>query len=582
MDKPTSAGLIQVALGHQPADLVIQNAGLLNAYTGELIEPMSVSVKGKWIAGVGEDLAHAIGDQTEVIEAAGKVLIPGLIDGHTHLSSLFRIDEFLKFAMAGGTTTIVTETMEPFPVAGYDGVLELLASFANQPVKIFSTAPAMISISRAAQKMPAETLRKFLDRDDIIGLGESYWQAVLQDPDLLLPRFEQTLRFGKKLEGHSAGARGRKLDAYVATGVSSCHEPINAKEVLERVRLGLYVMIREGSIRRDLETIAEIKDYGIDFRRLILASDGIEPGDLLTRGYMEYIVQKAIDCGIDSIAAIQMATLNVAEHFSIDHLVGGIAPGRFADMVLIPDLKTIEAECVISNGHVIARSGRLLQKPRKPIFSDACRKRVRFNQACQPSDFTITAPSASASAAVRVIEMITDLVSKERIVKLPVDGGEILSDLNQDIVKVAAIDRAHFPGKKFVGLVKGFCMKAGAIASSAAWDSTDIIVVGTTDADMAMAVNRIYELQGGAVVCADNRVMAELPMPIFGLISDLPVPILAERQGKLDAEASRLGIPFPNPFLSLVTLTGAAIPFLRICEEGLVDFKDGRTRNLFV
>lgn len=582
LDQQTAAKLIRVALGEKKADLVIRNANILNVYTGEILENESVAVMGKWIAYVGDDPEHTIGSKTTVIDATGKVLIPGFIDGHTHMAWLFRIDEFLKIAMKGGTTTIITETMELGMVMGYDGVSALLSSFSDQPVKILSTAGAMASISSEARKMPKETLQKLLKRNDIIGLGESFWQAVLQDPALFLPRFEETLRSHKILEGHSAGASGKKLNAYIATGISSCHEPINAKEVLERVRLGLYVMIREGSIRRDLEVISEIKDFGIDSRRLILATDGIEPRDLLEKGYMEYIVQKAIDCGFDPIVAIQMATLNVAEHFSLDNVIGGIAPGRFADMLVIPDVKTIDAECVVSNGRIIAKSHQLVMEPRQHNFPDNFRQTVLFSKKLDLSDFAIPAESKSSQVEVRIIDMITDLVTKEKKIKLPVINGEVLPDLGQDIIKVAAIDRTHFPGKTFIGLVKGFCMKNGAIASSAAWDTTDIIVVGANDVDMALAVNRIYALQGGMVVCADNEITAELPMPLFGLISDLPVQDLAKRQKNLDAAASKLGIPFPNPFLSLVALTGSAIPFLRICEEGLVHFKDGITRNLII
>ena len=227
------------------------------------------------------------------------------------------------------------------------------------------------------------------------------------------------------------------------------------------MRLGLYVMIREGSIRRDLEVISEIKDYGIDFRRLILVSDGIEPGDLLTKGYMEYIVQKAIDCGFDPIVAIQMATLNVAEHFSLDNIIGGIAPGRYADMLLIPDIKTIDAECVISKGQIISKSRQLVVEPRQHNFSDNYRQTVRFSKKLEPPDLAIQTESKSPQVEVRVIDMITDLVTKERKMNLPVINGEVLPDLDQDIIKVAAIDRTHYPGKTFVGFVNGFCGTGG-------------------------------------------------------------------------------------------------------------------------
>jgi len=248
--------LMKVALGEEKADLAVINAKIVNVYTGELIEDQSITVKGQWIAYVGQNAGDSIGPQTEVIDARGQTVIPGLIEGHTHIAWLYTAGEFLKYAMTGGTTTVVTETFEIYPVSGYDGVVDFLESLKDQPIKMFGTAPAMISISQTARGIPPETLEKLLARDDVVGLGESYWQAVLQEPDEILPLYEQTLAAGKTLEGHSAGARDKKLAAYVDLGISSCHEPINADQVLERLRLGLHIMVREGSIRRDLAEIS--------------------------------------------------------------------------------------------------------------------------------------------------------------------------------------------------------------------------------------------------------------------------------------------------------------------------------------
>jgi adenine deaminase len=237
--------LMNVALGKQEADLAIVNAKLANVYTGEIQNDMTVTVTGKWIAYVGQNPRGAIGAGTEVIDANGRTLIPGLIDGHTHLAWLFRPDEFIKHAAGGGTTTVVTETLEPLPVVGYDGLVDFLSSLQNQPIKILANAPSMVSISHTARGIASEDLEKLLDRDDIMGLGETYWQALLQQPEVYLPALEQTRRAGKVLEGHSAGAGDNKLSAYVSTGISSCHEPINAQQVLQGVRLGLHIMIRE-------------------------------------------------------------------------------------------------------------------------------------------------------------------------------------------------------------------------------------------------------------------------------------------------------------------------------------------------
>jgi adenine deaminase len=573
---------MKVALGQEKADLAIVNAKLANVYTGELIEDCAISIKGKWIAYVGQDPKDTIGPKTEVIDAKGKTVIPGLIDGHTHLACLIPVEEFSKYALKGGTTTVITETLEIFPVAGYAGIVDFLESFRDQPIKILATAPAVVSISRDTQGISEEALQKLLDRDDIVGLGESYWQAVLQEPDELQPLFKHTLLAGKTLEGHSAGASEKKLTAYIANGISSCHEPINADQVLQRLQLGLHIMIREGAVRKDLEEIAKISKQDIDFRRLSLVSDTMAPVDMMENGYMERIVQKAIDCGFEPITAIQMATLNIAEHFSFDLLIGGIAPGRYADLAIIPDISTIDTQMVISNGLIVAEDGKLLVSPRKHAFAQKNLTTIKLPREFEPSDFIIKVPVDVNEVQARVIDMVTDLVTSEVTVTCPVTDGTLRSNIEKDIVKLAAIDRTHNTGKLFAGLIQGFGLKSGAIASSAAWDTSDIVVIGADDTSMATAVNRIRQMQGGSVVSKNGKILAELALPVFGLLSDLPLGSLTKRLKDVSKAASNLGVPFPNPVLSLITLTGAAIPYLRICEEGLVNIKDGKNVDLFV
>ncbi len=574
--------MMDVALGRKKADLVVIHATVLNVYTGELLDNQGIGVCDKWIAYVGQNAEDTIGPETIVIDAAGKTVIPGLIDGHTHLAWTSTPYELLRYTMKGGTTTLITETLEPYPVAGLSGVTDFLASLADQPIKILATAPAMVSISRTAQQMPIEDLKHLMMHDAIIGLGETYWQALVQEPERMLPRLAEAINSGKILEGHSAGASEKKLNAYIAAGISSCHEPTNAQEVLDRLRLGLHVMAREGSIRRDLKEISEIKSFGVDLRRLILATDGISPRDLIQHGHMENLVQKAVDYGFDPIDAVQMATLNVAEHFSLDHLIGGIAPGRFADLVIIPDIKTIKAEKVISNGRIIAQNGELVVEPRMHQYAAKSLTSICLAKNVSAADFAVTVDKNITKATVRVIEMVTDLVTSEKVMQLPVINGQIKADIQKDILKIAAVDRTHRPGKAFVGLIKGFSLKSGAFASSAAWDTTDIVVIGSNDQDMAAAVNRVKALQGGYVLLDQGEIIAELPMPVFGLMSDLPLEKLLQQINLIEQALADRGVHFADPMLALIALTGAAIPFLRICEEGLVSLKNGKPLELFI
>ena len=572
--------VMQTALGRQAADLVVVNARVANVYTGEIHDDFSVAVKGKWIAYVGREPRENIGAETVVIDAAGMTVIPGFIESHTHLVQIYDSAEFLRYAIKGGTTTIITETMEVFPIGGCAAVVDFLESFRDQPVKVYGTMPAMGSISSASNGISVEAIQKLLLRDDILGLGETYWQLLLQNPEQFLPIFAETLRRGKTLEGHSAGAGGRKLMAYAAAGVSSCHEPITAEEVQERLRLGIYVMIREGSIRRDLEAVARIKEMNVDLRRLILVTDSVEPNDLLEKGYMEYVVQKAIDVGFKPMDALRMATLNAAEHFSLDGILGGIAPGKYADMAIIPDLQTIRPEYVIANGKIVARQGEVLVAPHEHVYAEASRHSVHLPVELQPEDFSIRADTAAAGRNVRVMDLITELVTKELKMDMPVTDGLIHADPGRDIIKVAAIDRTHNPGRKFIGLIRGLKMRAGAFATSTAWDTSDIVVVGASDADMALAVNRIRALQGGMAVCKDGKVIAEFALPLWGLVSDQPMEILAKKLDEINDAVSSLGVRLAKPFLTLGTLTTASIPYLRICEEGLVNLRDGQTVGL--
>ena len=277
---------------------------------------------------------------------------------------------------------------------------------------------------------------------------------------------------------------------------------------------------------------------------------------------MEYVVQKAIEYGFDPVAAVQMATLNVAEHFDLDHWVGGIAPGRVADIVFDNDALSVP--------------------PRPYPFSDESRHSVHLSTQFESFHFTLETVSQSTQVSVRAIELVTDLVTKEIHLTLPAIDGNITSDIGRDLLKVAAIDRRHNQGKTFVGLVKVFGLKSGAFASSAAWDTSDIIVIGTNDHDMAVAVNRIHALQGGYVLCDNGQVVNEVPMPVWGLISDLSIQELVAQLSSLKLALAGRGVMFPDPLLTIITLTGAAIPFFRICEEGYVDLKSGDTLGLYI
>ena len=572
--------LMKVALGEAKADLAIVNGDIVNVYTGEVLSGDTVLIKGDKIAYVGKNASKSIGSSTQVIDAAGKTLIPGLIDGHTHVDYISSISEFLRYVMKGGTTTIITECISIAFTLGYQGIVQFLRSFKNQPIKFFAVIPPMAPISPIAKEHAITTseLRKLLRRKEVIGLGEAYWNQVIEGDQRILDLVMETKKSGKKLDGHSAGARDNKLQAYFASGISSCHESVTVEEVMERLRLGVFVLIREGEIRRELEAISKIKDENIDFRKLALATDGVGQWQLITDGYMEFVVQKAIDLGFEPVTAIQMATINVAQHFGIDDFIGGIAPGKYADIVIIPDLRTIQAEYVISNGQVIAKNGQLVVPPRQHAYPKSMQNSIHLPKSFDANDFAIPVESGRSQVSVRVIDQVTDLLTREALIDIPASDGLLRSDTSKDILKVAAIERTYLPGKTFVGFIRGIGLKHGAIATSTAWDSCDIIVVGANEADMAQAVNRIKELDGGIVVCAGGKILAEISLPFGGIFCTQPMETITQKLHAIQQAAANLGCTSPDIRITLSTLSTGAIPYLRICEQGLFNLR----QNSFV
>ncbi len=571
--------LIDVALGKKYADIALLNGKLVNVNTSEIQENINVYIKGEWIAYVGkEDGIKRIGPETEIIDVKEKFLVPGFIDAHTHLLGQYiNPEESINYIIPTGTTTLITEILEPYMVSGLDGLKELINFFSNQPIKVFFLAPTNISMSPDIKETSEKDLDFLLKRKDVLGIGESYWQEVIKRKETFIKIFNKTLEHRKTLEGHSAGAKGEKLNAYACFGITSCHEPIRLEEVIERLRIGMYVMIREGGVREDLKAMVGLKDLKIDKRKVILVTDSISPDFLLEKGYLNMVVQKAIDLGFDPIEAIQMVTINPAQHFFIEDFVGSISVGRQADILILKDLKEIRPECVISKGKILVKEGQTVERAKKIPFSDKAKKTISCKPIFKPEDFRILCKNRKR-CSVRVIEFITELVTKESLAEVDVKDGQIRADLEKDIIKVCAVSR---DGKnKFLGLVKGLGLKKGAASCSSCWDSADIVVVGTDDEDMAFALNRTIELQGGFVVSIDKKIY-ELPLSLYGLAPELSLKETVKRMEEIRRVLKENGFNFDRPWLTLSILTGAAIPFFRICEKGYVNFKEKGLKGLF-
>ncbi len=567
------AHLVRVARGDAPADLLVTGGTVLNVYTEEWLRA-DVAVAGARVAAVGPHLAALAGPQTERVDAAGRVVVPGFIDGHTHADSLLTIPELLREAIPRGLTALVTEMGQPAAALGAPGARWFCAVLAAQPIHAWATAPVIAYLTTddgTGRPVVGEgDLGELLERPEVLGLGEIYWHRLVPEPQRLLPLIERARGLGKAVEGHGAGARGSRLDAFVAAGVGSDHEPITVSEAVERLRRGLTVLVREGSIRRELDTIAAVARAGVSLRRLAVASDGLWPPDLLARGYMDGIVQRAIDLGLPPVTAYQMASLNVAEHFGLDGDVGGVAPGRYADLLVLPDARTVRPAVVVARGRVVARDGRCLVPLPAAALPAGLHRGLRPGPT-DPESFRVAA--TGEAAAVRVIRTEGQVRTFADEAGLPVRDGTVEPDPGRDCCLAAVLD-PRGTGLRGLGFVRGFGLRAGALASSVSFDTADLVAVGASRRALAAAVRRVVDLGGGLVaVDGEGAVRAELPLPVGGFASPRPLAQVAAGLEAFAAAARGLGSGLANPLLALETLTFQAIPDLRLTTRGLLDVR---------
>jgi adenine deaminase len=555
--------LSEVALGNIPPDTVIMNGTLFNVFTRQFASKQSIWIKDGMIAYVGSDHDPPKESKTTLIDAEGMVLLPGLIEGHTHLNRS-GIEEFIKHVIPGGITTVIVETMEVAAIAGKAGIEYVVRGIENQPIRFYYTLPPVCGLTPSDEvNAPThEELLPLLKDPNCMGVGEIYWGNIFLDGrqgERVRELVSIALELGKRVEGHSAGATGKKLQAYKCFGVSSCHEPINENEVIERLRLGYWVMIREGAIRKELMGVKGVFDQKIDFRRLILVTDGMDPEGFIEEGYLDASVKRALKLGIPPDLVYQMVTINVAEHFHLDHLIGSLSPGKIADILIIPSPDEFSPRFVMGAGKIIFKDGRRTVEPKKVDFPDEMLNTVKVQG--------YTFPSLPSKKKVRAIELVTNLVTRERIVDLQ-DPEE-----SKDVIMAFALDRSG-SGKSFMGFLKGFGLQKGAYGSTMCWDTVDMIVVGCDVQSMAVVIERLKEVKGGAVYAIGDKVIAEFSAPLFGLMSLKPMEILREETEQLEASLRNNGVKWEKPMLTIDTLTTAAIPHMRINHHGYVRLKD--------
>jgi adenine deaminase len=576
----TISHLIRTALGEEKADLVVLDGDLVNVYTGKIQKQCSVGIKGTRIVSVGEDLSSLIGNSTHVIDAQGQYITPGFIDPHTHLDSICQCAEYARYAVPHGNTTAVTESAMIANAAGRDGVAWFVEDTRDLPLRIYLSTPSMVPPFPAFETSMGFSLEAFeeLIREDfVLGVGETYWPLVLDMDERAMVQYAIAQAMGKTREGHAAGARGKRLQAYCAAGTSSCHESTTAEEAFERLRLGMAVMVREGSVRRDLEAISPIKDLGVDLRNVMLCTDWADAQMVIQHGCMDELVRRAIASGFDPITAIQMVTINPAEYFGLREL-GGVAPGKIADLLLISDLTEVSVATVIKDGVVVAEGGELVRDPPRFRYPEPAYHTLAL-QGVQERDFAI--PFEGERARVRVVDCLNETITQELQADVQAQGGNLIASPGQDIIKQAIICKYDRRPQHARGFVHGLGMREGAMATSLIWDTCNILVVGVTEREMAFAVNRLLEHQGGIVVVRGEEVMAELPLPICGIVSDEPIEEIAQRMTAIEEGCRGLGF-IPRPFLTLQTLPFTGLPYLRLTDRGLVDIRKREFVDLII
>jgi adenine deaminase len=581
MNQKQRTEMVKTALGKSHADYVFTGGHLVNVYSGEIIPQLWVAFKGDHIVYIGPPFSAIIGEKTIVHELEGRFMLPGFIDGHTHLDSIFKVKSYAEYALAYGNTTAVSEVAMIANAYGVKGVEYFLQETEDLPLRVFVLAPPLVppfpelETSRA---FPASFFRKLLATERCLGVGETYWPNIIGLEERALSQYQLSDVMRKTREGHAAGARNAKLVAYAAAGTSSCHEATDLDEALDRLRLGMAVMVREGYVRRELEAISRIAEKAVDLHSVMLVTDLADPEELVSAGGMNLLLKKAVEFGFEPVRAIQMVTINVARYFGLRSL-GGLAPGKIADMVVVDDLENFRCRQVWTAGRLTARDEKLTVEIQEYFYPREARRSVALKN-ISPSQFRITAHKRKSK--VRVVEIANNTITKEKICQMKEVGGKWVADPDKDILKAAVFNKSEPDGRPSLSFVKGVGLQKGAIATSLIWDTNNILVIGASDSEMATAVNRLVSLGGGVVVVKGKEVTGQFALPICGIISPEPLPEIVREMQEVEKACRSLGSDLPRPLLTLQTLPFTGLPYLRPTDKGLADIRIGKLVPLSV
>ena len=573
--------LVDVAMGRLPADLVIRNGKWVSVQSGEIIPDSDVAIKDGHIAYVGEDARHTIGKKTKVIDAKGRYLVPGLLDGHMHVESgMVTVTEFVRAVAVRGTTGMFIDPHEMANVFGLKGVKLMVDEAQKQPIHVWvqmpSCVPSAPGLETPGARIGPKEVAQAMKWDGIIGLGEMMnFPGVFMGDNNMLEEMSITHANNKTIGGHYASPDlGLPFHGYVAGGAEDDHEGTHLEDAVERVRQGMKAMLRYGSSWYDVASqVGAITHLGLDSRRFILVTDDSHAQTLSQDGHMDRVLRHAIEQGLNPVTAIQMMTINTAEHFGLTKEMGMIAPGRWADIVLVKDLNDFKADLVIAKGVVLAENGKWKVKLSKFTYPSWATKSVKLKRRLKAADFKLQVKSQKSKVIANVIGVIENQAPTRHLTfdMQPVDG-EIKVDMERDIVKIALVERHKGTGGITMGLVNGFGFSSKcAVASTVAHDSHHMIVAGTDEESMAVAANSLARSGGGQVVVKNGKVIGQVELKIGGLMSSEKVDVVAKKAGTILEGFQACGCRLNNPNMQLSLLALVVIPELRISDKGLVD-----------
>jgi len=572
-----------VAIGDKAADLVLENCSLVNVYSREILPETQIAISQDRIAYVGKDASHTKGKKTVIMNLEKKYVTPGFADPHIHLDQFVSPSEFVKKSLLCGVTSLFSDPIDIVSTCGYSGFKEFVKMTSGLPVRFFHVVPGGVPVDRKFSHGKTLTLteeKSALKIPSVLGLGEVFsWTKVTKRDSKTMRTLSTMLENNCVINGHTAGASGKKLNAYVSSGILSCHEPINFEQVIERLRLGMWIMIREGSVRRDLKDIVTLVLSNKTYTdRLMFCSDGLDPADIARFGHIDHCIRESVKLGLNQIDAISMASKNCFDYYNMGKDLGGIAPGKLADILVFDDLAKMKPRKIFVGGNLVVSNGTIVSQIKKYTIPKWMTKTVKLHKFSE-DDFTVK--SRDNMTNVNVINMKTEIITEKINENLSVKDGNVVASIDKDIWKVAAFDRTFGTRKHTVGFLKNFAAKIGAFASTWNFHENNMLVIGSNEKDMAKAANSLVNTQGGIVVVSEGKILASIPLQMAGIVSTNNFETVSENFENLNAVLADTGCKFKKPHLIPLFLPFLALPDIRILSTGLVDVKNRSFLSVF-